>query len=220
MLAYYCKKCKADNASPVCAHCGMPIGAQNARYMWQHVRTPLGDGPTVMGALKILAVVTVILLVLMFLGELIFSADKQNAVTLFTASGILPWALVLAGAGAGIICLTLLFQGREEMHFVLDMRAAHLQVWIAPTRLKCLARGIAYEPDNAALNAQGEERLKISETHLLWTDVCRCEIRRRACRIDLYRPSGFRFLSLYPDRQELEAIEEFIKPRMKQLVRR
>ena len=45
-------------------------------------------------------------------------------------------------------------------------------------------------------------------------------MNKRACRIDLYRPAGFRFMTLYPEREELDAIVAYITPKMKQLVRR
>ena len=52
MYVYYCKKCKADSATPICEHCGTPINvtAQTTRVKWRHIRTPLGDSPTVLGA--------------------------------------------------------------------------------------------------------------------------------------------------------------------------
>lgn len=222
MFVYYCKKCKRDSAAPVCEYCGTPIAAspQTTRFKWRHIRTPLGDTPTVMGAVKALVTTVVCLLLLMFLGELIFSPDKRAAVTMFTNSGILPTVLIFAFLAIGLICLVLALQGQEEMHFVLDNRGAHVQTWITPGKLKCLARFVPYETYNIAVDPEGNQRMLIGETHLLWTDVCRVEIRRHACRIDLYRPAGFRFMSLYPDRQELEAIENYIKPRMKQLVKR
>jgi len=208
--------------TPVCDHCGMPITAlnQNERFKWRYIRTPLGDTPTLLGALRVMVVTMTVLVTLMFLGEIIFSPNKENAVRMFGYSGILPWALTLLIGGAAAICLVLGLQGREEMHFVVDARGAHLQTWIPPSRLKCLARSIPYEAYNIATDPEGNARMLIGETHLLWADVCRCEIRRHAGRIDLYRPSGFRFMSLYPERQEMEAIENYIMPKMKQLVHR
>lgn len=208
--------------TPICDHCGAPIASpkQNERYKWRHIRTPLGDAPTLLGVLRSLVLITVILVLLLFLGELIFSPNKQNAVTMFTSSGILPWAFGLLGGCIAVACLDLGLQGSEEMHFVVDARGAHLQVWIAPTRLRCLARFIRYDPLSIAVDPEGNPRMLVSETHLVWADVARCEVRRHACRIDLYRPSGFRFLSLYIPPQEMEAVESYIMPKMKQLGRR
>ena len=67
---------------------------------------------------------------------------------------------------------------------------------------------------------EGNARMLIGESHILWEDVCRYEVNKRACRIDLYRPAGFRFMTLYPEREELDAIVAYITPKMKQLVRR
>lgn len=221
MHVYYCKKCKTDSATPVCQFCGTPIAVnQNERFKWRSIRTPLGDTPTLWGAFKALIVTVVALLVVLFLGELIVSPDKRAALTMFTNSGILPTVLIFCLAAAGVICLVLGLQGQEELHFVLDARGAHLQTWMTPSRLKCAARFIPYETYNIAVDPEGNERMLIGETHLLWVDVARCEIRRHACRIDLYRPSGFRFMSLYPEREELEAIENYIVPKMKQLAKR
>ena len=222
MFVYYCKKCKQDSASTVCEHCGTPIAvnAKSGRFKWRHIRTPLGDSPTLTGALKVLVMTVVCLLLLMFLGEVIFSPDKRAAVTMFATSGILPSTMIFAFLAVCVICLVLALQGREEMHFVLDNSGAHLQTWIAPSRLKCFARFVPYETYRIAVDPEGVQRMLISETHLLWPDVCRVEIRRRACRIDLYRPAGFRFMSVYPDREELEAIENYIMPRMKHLMHR
>jgi len=222
MHVYYCKKCKADSMTPVCDCCGMPIASlnQNERFKWRVIRAPLGDTPVLMGALRTLGLTMLGLVLLLFLGELVFSPDKRSAVTMFTNSGILPWALIIFAVGAALICLVLGLQGQEERHFVVDNRGAHLQVWMEPTHLKCLTRFISYEPYNIARDPEGNPRMLVSETHLLWADVCRCEVRRHAGRIDLYRPSGFRFMSLYPEREEMEAIENYMTPRMKQLVRR
>ena len=222
MHVFYCKKCKQDSLTPICEHCGAQISSlqQAERYKWRYIRTPLGDTPTLLGALKAISLTVVSLLLLLFLGELIFSPDKRLAVTMFTNTGLLPSMLIFTFVTVALICLFLALQGREELHFVLDARGAHVQTWIVPSRLKCFARFIPYETYNIAVDPEGNERMLVSETHLLWADVCRVEIRRHACRIDLYRPSGFRFMSLYPERQELEAIENYIKPRLKQLVKR
>ncbi|MBQ9197054.1 MAG: hypothetical protein IJ157_07395 [Clostridia bacterium] len=222
MHVFYCKKCKQDSLTPICDHCGAQIASLNQaeRYKWRYIRTPLGDTPTLLGAGKALSLTVITLLLLMFLGELIFSPDKRLALTMFTSSGLLPSVLIFSFLAAALICLFLGLQGREEMHFVLDARGAHVQTWIVPSRLKCAARFIPYEVYNIAEDVEGNQRMLVSESHLLWADVCRVEIRRRACRIDLYRPSGFRFMSLYPDRPELEAIENYIMPKMKQLAKR
>lgn len=222
MHVFYCKKCKQDSITPVCEHCGTQISSlqQAERYKWRYIRTPLGDTPTLLGAVKSIALTVITLLLLMFLGELIFSPDKQLALTMFTNSGLLPSVLIFSFLAVAMVCLFLALQGREEMHFVLDARGAHVQTWITPSRLRCLARFIPYETYNIAVDPEGNQRMLVNETHLLWADVCRVEIRRHACRIDLYRPAGFRFMSIYPDRQELEAIENYIKPRLKQLVKR
>lgn len=222
MYVYFCKKCKTDSSTPVCEHCGaaIPVTPQNTRIKWRHVRTPLGDTPTLLGAFRTLALTTVILLLLMFLGELIFSPDKRNAMTMFAQSGILPMAFVLLVTGCAVICLVLGVQGREELHFVLDVKGAHVQTWIVPSRVRCLARAVPYEVYNIDKDQESGQRMLIGEAHLLWVDVCRCEFRRHACRIDLYRPSGFRFMSLYPQREEMGFIEDYIVPKMKQLARK
>ena len=222
MFVYYCRKCKKDSGTPVCEHCGMPIAdpQKNGRIKWQHIRTPLGDTPILLGAFCALLITFMILLLLMFLGELIFSPDKRNAMTMFTQSGILPMAFVLLVTCCAVILLVLGAQGREELHFVLDVKGAHVQTWIVPGRLRCLARAVPYETYNIVPNQEGAQRMLIGETHLLWKDVCRCEFRRHAGRIDLYRPAGFRFMSIYPQREEMNAIEGYIVPLMKQLTRK
>ena len=127
---------------------------------------------------------------------------------------------VFFGLGAVIILLCLGLQGREEMHYVLDKSGAHLQKWIEPGRIRCYARFLPYESYNIAKDNEGNARMLIGESHILWEDVCRYEVNKRACRIDLYRPAGFRFMTLYPEREELDAIVAYITPKMKQLVRR
>ena len=106
------------------------------------------------------------------------------------------------------------------MHYVLDKSGAHLQKWIEPGRIRCYARFLPYESYNIAKDNEGNARMLIGESHILWEDVCRYEVNKRACRIDLYRPAGFRFMTLYPEREELDAIVAYITPKMKQLVRR
>ena len=222
MHVFYCKKCQQDSLTPVCEHCGAQIPSlqQAERFKWRYIRTPLGDTPTLLGAVKAVSLTVVSLLLLMFLGELIFSPDKRAALTMFMSSGLLPTVMFFVFLIVALICLFLALQGREEMHFVLDARGAHVQTWIAPSRIKCLARFIPYETYNIAVDPEGNQRMLVNEAHILWTDVCRVEIRRHACRIDLYRPSGFRFMSLYPDRQELEQLEGYIKQKLKHLVKR
>lgn len=222
MFVYYCKKCKADSTTQVCEHCGAPItvSQQTTRVKWRHIRTPLGDTPTLLGAFRALLGSAASLLLLMFLGELIFSPDKRSALTMFSQSGVLALAFILLITLCAVICLVLGLQGREEMHFVLDSKGAHVQTWIIPSRLRCFARFVPYETYNIATDQEGNQRMLVGENHLLWTDVCRCEFRRHACRIDLYRPSGFRFMSLYPEREEMGFIEEYIVPKMKQLAKK
>ena len=221
MHVYYCKKCKQDSASPICEHCGMQIASlrQNERFKWCHIRTPLGDTPTLLGALKLLALSVIGLLLAIFLGELIVSPDKKNAMMIISASGLLPWSLILFAVCAAVILLVLGLRGQEELHFVQDSRGAHLQVWISPTRIKCLTRFVAFDRYNLSQAPDGNLRMLVDEQHLLWNDVSRCEIRRHAGRIDLYRPGSFRFMSLYPEVEEMQSIEAYLQQNMKHLAR-
>ena len=90
---------------------------------------------------------------------------------------MLPWALVFFGLGAVIILLCLGLQGREEMHYVLDKSGAHLQKWIEPGRIRCYARFLPYESYNIAKDNEGNARMLIGESHILWEDVCRYQAR-------------------------------------------
>jgi len=222
MHGYYCKKCKRDSASPVCQFCGVQITSlnQNERYFWKMLRIPLGDTVTVISALRTLFVLLVLLVLTLFTGELLFSRDKSSAVYLLTMSGILPWTLIFLAIGAAAIFLVLGLQGREEMHFVIDDRGARVMTWIEPSRLKCFARFIAYDEYKITADSEGNPRMLVGESCILWDDVCRFEVRKRAGRIDLYRPSGFRFMSLYPEKQEMEELVQYITPRMKHLVKK
>lgn len=221
MHLYYCKACKADSMTPVCSHCGAEIGALNQIkcFKWYVNRMPLGDTPTLMGAFKVWGLTVVVLLLFLFLGELIFSPDKQAAVTMLSASGVLPWAFVAVAVGAAMIMLWLGLQGVEERHYLLDSRGVRMQVWIEPSRIKCWTRFISYDTYRIRVVDEQKEkkRMLISETYLLWPDVCRYEIRRHAGRIDLYRPSGFRFMSLYPEMEEMEELLAYLAARMKHL---
>ena len=136
-----------------------------------------------------------------------------------SASGVLPWALILFAACAAVILLVLGLRGQEELHFVLDSRGAHLQVWISPTRLKCLTRFIAFDRYSLSQAPDGNLRMLVDERHLLWNDVSRCEIRRHAGRVDLSRPGSFRFMSVSPEPEEMQAIEAYLQQNMKQLAR-
>jgi len=222
MHVYYCRKCKRDSASPICEHCGGQIASlnQNERFRWRSLRVPLGDTVTVMGALKALFLTLLTLMLILFAGELLFSPDKAAAVKLLTMGGVLPWMLIFLAAGAGVILLVLGLQGQEEMHYVIDHRGAHLQTWIQPGRIKCYARFLPYEEHNIVPGPGGEMRMMIGESHILWDDVCRYEVHKRAGRIDLYRPSGFRFMSLYPEQGEMDVLVGYITPRMKHLVKK
>lgn len=222
MHVYYCRKCKRDSASPVCEHCGVQITSlnQNERFRWRMLRVPLGDTQTVLGALKTLFLTLLVLTIVLFAGELLFSFNKSAAVSLLTLGGVLPWMLIFLAAGAGIILLVLGLQGQEEMHYVVDHRGAHLQTWIAPSRLKCYARFLPYEQFNIAPGPGGEMRMMIGESHIVWEDVCRCEVSKRAGRIDLYRPSGFRFMSIYPEREEMDNLLAYMNARMKHLIKK
>ncbi len=219
MHVYYCKKCKQDSLSQVCDRCGASITAPNERFKWRTIRTPLGDAPMLFGILKALTLTTVALLLFLFLGELIFSPNKQAALTMFSTSGLVPGIMIFLFLCAALICLVLGLQGQEELHYVVDARGAHMQTWIVPSRIKCLSRAIPYDACNIVSDAEGNQRMLINETHLMWNEVCRCEFRRHACRIDLYRPASFRFISLYPEREEQQDIEDYMKNKMKQLVK-
>lgn len=219
MRLYYCRKCKADSLTPICDHCGAQITSlnQNERFKWHVRRLPAADSPTVLGAFKLLGLTLFILVLFLFLGEIIFSPDKQSAMTMFTNSGILPWTLIIFAVGTAFVMFFLALQGAEELHFIIDARGAHLQVWIEPTRRNCFARFINYEENSFAHLPDGSVRLLVNEVHLVWQDVCRYEVRRHARRIDLYRPSGFRFMSVYAEEGELDALIDYMKPRMKHL---
>ncbi len=218
MHLYYCKACKADSLTPVCGRCGAELN-QIKCFKWCANRMPLGDTPTLLGAFRLLGLTAVVLLLFLFLGELIFSPNKQAALTMLPASGVLPWMLVAVAVGAALIMLWLGLQGVEERHFLLDSRGVRMQVWIEPSRVKCLTRFIPYDTYRIRIvdEKEGKKRMLINETYLLWQDVCRYEIRRHACRVDLYRPSGFRFMSLYPEMQEMEELLAYITARMKHL---
>lgn len=218
MHVLYCKKCKINSASAVCSQCGARLDSpQNERYIWHYSRLPLGDAPTLMGAVRALAITVIALLLVMFVGELIFSPDKRAALTMFSTSGLVPSVLIFFFLALGAMALFLGLRGREELYYILDQKGARLQIWIDPSRVKCWARFLAYEPYKAKPDPEGIQRIMIAETQLLWNDVQRVEIRRRASRIDLYRPASFRFMSLYPDPDELDEIENYIIPRMKYL---
>lgn len=220
MRVFYCKKCKIDSTSPICDHCGMQIPPQSGKFKWQIMRVPILDMQTVFGALKILTLIAVVLTLLLFLGELIVSPDKQVALQLVSANGIVSWLLILLVAMAACVLLVLGLQGKEELHYEVNNRGAHLQVWMEPGYIKCLSRAIVYNQFNIVTDPEGNQHMKVSETHLLWEDVRRYEVRKRACRIDLYRPSGYRFLSLHAEAEDLEALVQYMTPRMKQLVRK
>ena len=219
MHVYYCRKCKQDSVSPVCEHCGVQIASlnQNERFRWKAVRVPLGDSATVASLLRTLTIMMLFLMVFFFIGELLFATDKRMAMRLVTMDGALPWLLAMLCIGAGIGLLVLGLQGDEEKHYVLDARGAHLQTWIVPSRLRCIVRCIPYDESYIVPGPDGEDRMMIGETHLVWADVCRYEVKKRAGRIDLYRPSGFRFMSLYPEKAEFDAVAQYISPRLKHL---
>ena len=219
MHVYYCRKCKQDSVSPVCEHCGIQIASlnQNERFRWKTLRAPLGDSATVMSILRTLAMTALIMLMILFIGELLFASDKRMAVNLMTMNGALPWLLAMVCIGAGLALLVLGLQGQEEQHFVIDARGAHLQTWIVPSRFRCMMRFIRYDEKRIATAPDGEERMMIGESHLVWSDVCRYEVKKRAGRIDLYRPSGFRFMSIHPEDGEFDAVAQYIAPRLKHL---
>ena len=116
-----------------------------------------------------------------------------------------------------LILVALGLQGAEEQHFVLDSRGAHLQIWIEPSRRKCLARLMRFDESRIAAGPDGQERMMIHESHIVWGDVCRYETKKRACRIDLYKPSGFRFMSIYAAKEEFDAVQQYVMQRLKHL---
>ena len=219
MHVYYCRKCKQDSVSPVCEHCGVQITSvnQNERFRWKSVRVPLGDSATVGSVLRALVITLLLLSVFLFVGEMLFAHDKRMAIRLMTMDGALPWLLAMLCIAMGIALLVLGLQGPEEIHFVLDARGAHRQTWIVPGRLKCIARCIPYDETRIVPGPDGDDRMMIGESHLVWTDVCRYEVKKRAGRIDLYCPSGFRFMSLTPETEEFDAVAQYISPKLKHL---
>ena len=87
---------------------------QNERYKWCHIRTPLGDTPTLMGAVKALAMTVVSLLLLMFLGELIFAPDKRAAMTYEVAGGMRRLVVNFADFAVRTTVGTMRFQLRPK----------------------------------------------------------------------------------------------------------
>lgn len=219
MHVYYCKKCKQDSVSPVCEHCGVQIASlnQNERFRWKMVRVPLGDSASVGSILRALIITGLLLMMFLFIGELLFAADKRMAVQLMTMTGALPWVAAMLCIGTGAALLVLGLQGQEEQHFVLDARGAHVQTWIIPSRIRCMTRFLRYDEESIAEGPDGEMHMMIGESHIVWADVCRYEVKKRAGRIDLYRPAGFRFMSIRPEREEFDAVVQYIAPRLKHL---
>lgn len=169
MIYCYCRKCKQENPGTVCPLCGNPVAPGSQRDIWNFSLLPVSDGRIWSGILKtLLGVAAFAFAVAMGMEYVYGGANGMNALldSSFPALTVLVLPLGLA-----VSFFFLLAQGKEDHVYVLDPKAAHVQVWHEKTWIKCLARL------QTAVGGQDQQRedgtlMHVSqERHFMWQDL-------------------------------------------------
>lgn len=213
MRIYYCGKCQRQNPSSQCEGCGRSLPSTALRNLWSDTRPVLLDAFRVYALLRVLLFALMLLLALMMAAEFLLSGER--AVNLLWDGGLLPALLKAYAAGAVLGFAVLGLQGRETVQVILDPRGISRRTWIYPSRLKCWARFLRFDPGAVEYNAEGVPFMLAHQEYLAFADVRRVAYRRRAGRIALYRPHSFLFMGLHVPREEYDEAAAMIAAKTK-----
>lgn len=209
MIRYYCKKCNAENPSPVCAHCGKKLSGNTMRNVWRVYRLPLSDSGTWFSVLSISALIALLLFLILF-GAEFFMTGLQQMTALFSTN--LPAVLfALIPLSLCIACIVLTLQGREILLYALDMQGAHLQTWHDASRIKCWARLQLMKPEDAVPQQDGTQLIMAQVRHMLWKDVRQVRYSPRKGEIRLYHTPHIAPMVLRLPPEEYEGCEALVK---------
>lgn len=213
MLIYYCAKCQKQNMRNVCDSCGKGLPGTSARYIWSDYRPAIGDAVKLGQVFRIPLIALTLLILVMLALEYILTGAQ--ALIFLTDSGILPAMVQIYFGAIGLGLLILGLQGHENVQYVLDPKGALKRTWIKPSRIRCLARSLRYDPRAVQLNAEGQPFYMAHEEYLVWTDAKRYSLRPRAGRIKLYRPYAFVFMALNIPREEYDGAAQMVAGKIK-----
>lgn len=213
MLIYYCGKCQRQNVNNVCESCGRSLPGTAARYIWSDYRPALGDAVKLGQVFRLPLIALTVLILVMLALEYIITGSR--ALIFLTDSGILPQMVQLYFAAVGLALLALAAQGHENVQYVMDPKGVLKRTWIRPGRLRCLARGLRYDPRAIQQNADGQPFYLAHEEYLVWQDARRYALRPRAGRIKLYRPYAFVFMTLNLPREDYDYAARMVAGKIK-----
>ena len=213
MLIYYCAKCQKQNMRNVCDSCGKGLPGTAARYIWSDYRPAIGNMVKVGQVFRLPLMALVLLILVMLAFEYILTG--MQAVIFLTDSGILPAMVQIYFGAVGLGLLLLGLQGHENVQYVMDPKGILKRTWIVPGRLRCLARGLRYDPRAIQLNADGQPFYMAHEEYLVWSDAKRFSLRPHAGRIKLYRPYSFVFMALHIPQDEYAGAAQMVAGKIK-----
>ena len=209
MIRYFCKKCNAESASPVCSRCGRKLPAGMMRDVWRVWRVPLSDGGTWLGALKVTFLLAALLFLLVFGAEALLSGTDR--VMALLSSGLPGVICALIPVSLLLTLLFLALQGREILVYALDVQGAHVQVWHAASRIRCWARLQSARLEEAVPQQDGGALLLSQVRHMLWKDVRQVRYAPRKGEIRLYHTPRLAPMVLRLPAEEYETAEALVK---------
>ena len=191
-IVSYCKKCKAEvTAGDTCEICGAKLPKTAMRLSWSCVHRPAVDwlawNTPLRVAIPVIGLVAIIIVV--------FEAVQSGPIglQLLFKTWFFPLVGGLLFATLGAVLIWYLHRGRELNFFVLDHKAAHLQLY----RLK-----------------NTDDLVLLSERHLLWSDMRRIQALPERNAILLYAPANWISMVLYCDSEAYADALEFITKRI------
>lgn len=213
MLVYYCAKCQRQNPGAACSGCGKTLPSTAARYVWSDYGLAIHDPARIGSVLRVMFFAVMVLLLGMAAVEYIFSGPQ--VISFLTETNILPILVAVFFGGAALGFLLLALQGGENVQYAMDPKGVLKRTWITPSRLKCAARFLRYDPRAFQNNSEGVPFLMAHEEYLVWQDAARYVLHPRSGRINLYRPSSFLFMGMHIPREEYDGAAAMVAAKLK-----
>ncbi len=215
----YCKKCGAETPrGESCPFCGGKLTKAGERLSFGCARTVIGDWFAWNAALRVVLPALCLTALLAVAAEAA-SGGMAGVLALLRAGFLASLGRLLLGALA-LIALTLLAQGKESVHYVLDGKGAHLYVYLdRPTAPRLYARLLT----PAAVEAMQDPALRVEgftlvkRVELPWAQTRRVRFWPETRTALFYRPKFWQVIAVRCPPEEYAEAEAFIRRHMKRV---
>lgn len=189
----YCRKCKEEVApGGNCPLCGGKLPKTSLRVSWGMTYRPLTDWFAWNAVLRVGIPVVLAVGLMILINETVQGGSIGLQIILKTWFFPLLGSLLLLLCGGVVIFLSL--RGKELHFFVLDHKAAHVQVY-------------KHAPKNEP------EWLLRTEKHLPWSEIRRIQALQEKNAVLLYAPAWWHALTLYGNSESYPDAVAFIRQR-------